>query len=355
MTAHRCAAQPAAAGRSHRNAFPLIIAVLAAALLVSIIVAVGLGSTSVKLVNCWRILLSHLGLFSSDEMSTAWSPGQDVIVWQLRFPRVLLGGLVGAGLALVGAALQAVTLNKLADPHLLGVSSGATFGAITVILFTGEVVGALTLPLAAFAGALLSMAMVMAVALRQRRLNADRLLLAGVAVSFFVMAMANLLLYLGDHRSASSVVFWMLGGLGLARWSLLPIPAIVLFAGLIALLGLGRSLNALMAGEQTAIALGIRVSALRLAVFVIASLMTGVMVAISGSIGFVGLMIPHIARQFVGTDYRRLLPACGLIGAIFLIWVDAAARSLIAPEDIPVGVGTAAIGGGFFIWLMRYR
>ncbi|MCW3478477.1 iron ABC transporter permease [Neisseriaceae bacterium JH1-16] len=355
MSASRSAILPADAARSRRDAFPLIIATLLAALLVSILIAVGLGPVPVSLANSWGILLHHLGLAHADSANLGWSPGQDVIVWQLRFPRVLLGGLVGAGLALVGASLQAVTLNKLADPHLLGVSSGATFGAIAVIVFTGNVVGSLTLPLAAFAGALASMAIVMTVALRQRRLNADRLLLAGVAVSFFVMAMANLMLYLGDHRSASSVVFWMLGGLGLARWNLLPIPALVLLIGFVVLVGLGRSLNALMAGEQTATALGIRVSALRLTVFVIASLMTGVMVAISGSIGFVGLMIPHIARQFVGTDHRRLLPASGLIGAIFLIWVDVAARSLIAPEDIPVGVGTAAIGGGFFIWLMRYR
>jgi len=332
--------------------FGLVVALLSAFLALSVLVAVGLGPVPVGLSSSWGILLHHLGLPAD---SANWTAGQDVIVWQLRFPRVLLGGLVGAGLALVGAALQAVTLNKLADPHLLGVSSGATFGAITVILFTGNVVGSLTLPLAAFAGALASMAIVMSVALRQRRLNADRLLLAGVAVSFFVMAMANLLLYLGDHRSASSVVFWMLGGLGLARWHLLPVPAVVLLAGLVVLTALGRSLNALMAGEQTATALGIRVSMLRLTVFIIASLMTGVMVAISGSIGFVGLMVPHIARQFVGADHRRLLPVSALTGAIFLIWVDVASRSLIAPEDIPVGVGTAAIGGAFFIWLMRYR
>ncbi|KUM04758.1 iron ABC transporter permease [Chromobacterium subtsugae] len=330
---------------------PPILLALLAALAASVLLTVGLGPAPVGLADSWSILLHQLGA----PVAPAWQPGQDLIVWQLRLPRVLLGGLVGAGLALVGAVLQAATRNKLADPHLLGVSSGATLGAVSVLLFTGNLAGSLTLPLAAFAGALLSTALVMAVALRQRRLQAERLLLAGVAVSFFMMALANLLIYLGDHRSTSSVLFWMLGGLGQARWELLPVPALALGSGLLALAALGRPLNALMAGEQTAVTLGIQVSRLRLAVFAVSSLMTGVMVAVSGAIGFVGLMIPHIARRFVGADHRRLLPVCALSGAIFLIWVDAAARTLIAPEDIPVGVGTAAIGGAFFIWLMRAR
>ena len=330
---------------------PPILLALLALLAASVLLTVGMGPAPVGLADSWSILLHQLGA----PVAPAWQPGQDLIVWQLRLPRVLLGGLVGAGLALVGAVLQAATRNKLADPHLLGVSSGATLGAVSVLMFTGNLAGSLTLPLAAFAGALLSTALVMAVALRQRRLQAERLLLAGVAVSFFMMALANLLIYLGDHRSTSSVLFWMLGGLGQARWELLPVPALALGAGLLALAALGRPLNALMAGEQTAVTLGIRVSRLRLAVFAVSSLMTGVMVAVSGAIGFVGLMIPHIARRFVGADHRRLLPVCALSGAIFLIWVDAAARTLIAPEDIPVGVGTAAIGGAFFIWLMRAR
>ncbi|QNH79797.1 iron ABC transporter permease [Pseudomonas protegens] len=324
---------------------------LGALLLASCVLSLGFGPARVPAEVVGRILLHKiLGLGTVD-----WSPGQEHIVWLIRVPRMLLGALVGAGLALIGAVLQAVTRNPLADPHLLGVTSGATLGAVIVVLHLGQVIGLLTLPLAAFIGALASMLLVLGIAARNGRLDSDRLLLCGVAVSFVMMAVANLLLFMGDHRASSAVMFWMLGGLGLARWELLAIPAISVLLGLGLLLGMARPLNALMAGEQTAVTLGLNARNVRLKVFLIASLMTGVLVSISGSIGFVGLMVPHIARRLVGAEHRRLLPVCVLLGSLLLVWVDVAARTLIAPEDLPIGVATAAIGGLFFIGLMRRR
>ncbi|PNB51392.1 MULTISPECIES: iron ABC transporter permease [Pseudomonas] len=331
--------------------YALLLIALGAVLLVSCVVSLGFGPARVPVDVVWRILLHKLfGLGVPD-----WSAGQEHIVWLIRVPRMLLGALVGAGLALIGAVLQAVTRNPLADPHLLGVTSGATLGAVIVVLHIGEIVGLLTLPIAAFIGALLSMFLVLGIANRQGRLDSDRLLLCGVAVSFVMMAIANLLLFMGDHRASSAVMFWMLGGLGLARWELLAVPALSVLLGLILLIGMARPLNALMAGEQTAVTLGLNARAVRLRVFVIASLMTGVLVSISGSIGFVGLMVPHIARRLIGAEHRRLLPVCVLLGSVFLVWVDVAARTLIAPEDLPIGVATAALGGLFFIGLMRRR
>jgi iron complex transport system permease protein len=239
---------------------------------------------------------------------------------------VVLGALVGAGLALVGTALQAVTRNPLADPHLLGVSSGAALGAVIVVLYLGEFIGLLSLPLAAFVGALVSMLLVLAIASRGGRLESDRLLLAGVAVSFVMMAASNLLLFLGDQHAASSVIFWMLGGLGLARWELLWLPALCLALAVLLLLGLARALNALMAGEHSAVSLGLEPRRVRLLVFVCASLLTGVLVSLSGAIGFIGLILPHVARGLVGAEHRRLLPVSALLGALFLVWVDVAAR-----------------------------
>jgi iron complex transport system permease protein len=331
--------------------YALLLITLGAVLLVSCVVSLGFGPARVPVDVVWRIL-SHK-LLGLGEVN--WSAGQEHIVWLIRVPRMLLGALVGAGLALIGAVLQAVTRNPLADPHLLGVTSGATLGAVIVVLHVGQIISLLTLPIAAFIGALLSMLMVLMIANRHGRLDSDRLLLCGVAVSFVMMAIANLLLFMGDHRASSAVMFWMLGGLGLARWELLAIPAVSVLLGLILLVGMARPLNALMAGEQTAVTLGLNARAVRLRVFVIASLMTGVLVSISGSIGFVGLMVPHIARRLVGAEHRRLLPACVLLGSLFLVWVDVAARTMIAPEDLPIGVATAAIGGVFFIGLMRRR
>src|SRR5690606_18946569 len=200
--------------------YRLLIVGLLIALLLSCVIALGFGPAAVPLDNVWRILGMQLGF----DLEGEWSRTQEHIVWLIRAPRILLGVLVGAGLALVGGALQAVTRNPLADPHLLGVSSGAVLGAVLVVLFLGPFAGALSLPLAAFIGALGSMLLVLGVASRRGRLESERLLLAGVAVSFVVMALANLLLYTGDPHAASSVMFWMLGGLGLAHWSLLWLP-----------------------------------------------------------------------------------------------------------------------------------
>ena len=333
------------------NRYALLLISLGALLLVSCVVSLGFGPARVPVDVVWHIVLNKV--FGLGEMS--WSAGQEHIVWLIRVPRMLLGALVGAGLALIGAVLQAVTRNPLADPHLLGVTSGATLGAVIVVLHVGEIVGLLTLPIAAFIGALLSMLLVLAIASRQGRLDSDRLLLCGVAVSFVMMAVANTLLFLGDHRASSAVLFWMLGGLGVGRWEVLAVPSAVVVLGLFFLLGMARPLNAMMSGEQTAVTLGLNARNVRLKVFLIASLMTGVLVAISGSIGFVGLMIPHIARRLVGAEHRRLLPVSALLGSVFLVWVDVAARTLIAPEDLPIGVATAAIGGLFFIGLMRKR
>lgn len=331
--------------------FRWLLLVLLVLLLVSSVLALGFGPAPVPLSTVASIVLHQLGV----PVAADWNPGQMPIVWLIRAPRVLLGALVGAGLALVGGALQAVTRNPLADPHLLGVSSGAALGAVAVVLYLGDFAGSLSLSLAAFVGAMGSMLLVLAVASRQGRLESERLLLAGVAVSFVLMALVNLLLYTGDQHAANSVMFWMLGGLGLARWELLWLPAVCVLGGFVALLSLARALNALMSGEQTAVSLGFNTRRVRWQVFVCTSLLTGVLVALSGAIGFVGLMLPHMARRLVGAEHRRLLPVSALLGGVFMVWVDVAARTLIAPQDLPIGIATAALGGVFFIVLLRRR
>lgn len=337
---------------TQRTKLRLTVGVALAALFLSVSVAVSVGAVSVPLPTVWGIIANKIvpGLVTTD-----WSAGRESIVWDIRLPRAILACLVGAGLAIVGASLQAVTRNPLADPHLLGISAGGAFGAILALLHTGLFLGLMTVPLFAFLGALGATLIVLGVSQFAGATSADRLVLAGVAVSFIVMSAANVLIFLGDPRAAHTVVFWMLGGLGLAQWSQLGYPLVILIAcGAYFALN-ARSLNAMTIGDETAATLGIPVGRFRLTVFAVGALITGVMVAFSGIIGFVGLMIPHIVRLIVGGDYARVLPVSALLGAIFLVWADIFARTVMAPDDIPIGIVTGLIGGVFFIWLLRRK
>ena len=318
-------------------------------LIISLSIAVSVGAVAVPTATVWSVLLNKI---SPGVLEQTWSQGREAIVWDIRFPRALLAIMVGAGLALVGASLQAVTRNQLADPHLLGISSGGAFGAIYALLHSGLFLGVLTVPLLAFAGALGATVIVLGVTYFADATSADRLVLAGVAVSFAFMAGANGLIFLGAPRASHTVVFWMLGGLGLAQWDQLIYPLAILVGCGAWLISQSAALNALTVGDETAATLGIPVMRFRLSIFVVGALITGVMVAFSGIIGFVGLMVPHISRMIIGGNYVNVLPASAIIGAIFLLWADITARTIMAPEDIPIGIVTGLVGGIFFVWLL---
>ena len=321
-------------------------------LFISLSIGISVGAVSVHTSTVWGIILNK---FSPDLIEQTWSKGKEAIVWDIRFPRTILAIMVGSGLAIVGASLQSVTRNLLADPHLLGISSGGAFGAILALLHTGLFIGLLTVPLLAFLGALFATFIVLIVSRLTSSTSADRLVLAGVAVSFIIMSCANILIFLGDPKATHTVVFWMLGGLGLAQWNQLIYPLIVLLICGLWLFSQARVLNAMTVGDETASTLGINVTKFRFIIFAVCSLITGVMVAFSGIIGFVGLMVPHIVRMFVGGDYFRVLPLSALLGAIFLLWADIAARKIMPPEDMPIGIVTGLVGGIFFVWLLRRK
>ncbi len=324
-------------------------------LILAISIAVSSGAADIPIKVSWAIALNQLmpDYFTKQWFDFNWSNGHENIVWQIRFPRAILGALVGAGLAVTGCVLQTATRNPLADPHLLGVSSGASFGAIVAIMHVGLVFGALTLPLFAFLGALSTIFIVIFVAKRDGFLDPNKLILSGVAVSFVVMSAANLLIFLGDHRAAHNVMFWMLGGLGLAQWKDLIYPLVIFMVCFTWFNVNSAKINALMAGEEMATTLGLNVVKFRMMIFIFAALMTSVMVAFSGAIGFVGLMIPHILRLFIGADNRLLIPFSAIFGAVFLVIVDILARKILAPQDLPIGIITGLLGGVFFIWMMR--
>ena len=335
---------------SHPKHFFYLCLFFLVLLVLSIPMTIALGTVSISPELVLDVVLHHL---TGETLSGSNIPrGIDNIIWELRIPRVLIACITGAGLAMAGLTLQAVTRNSLADPHLLGISAGAVLGAVIVTMHVGEVFGAMTLPLAAFCGSLLATAIVALVSQSDRLNSASHLLMTGVALSFVLISAANLALFLGDHRASHQVIFWTLGGLGLARWSTLLLPFLVCACGYAFLYLHSRYINALLLGDETATSLGIHVKRFRIQLFVISALVTAVLVANSGAIGFVGLMIPHMGRFFVGGDNRRLLPFCALLGALFLPWVDVLARSLLAPEELPVGIITGFIGGLFFIALL---
>lgn len=329
---------------------PLLVLGLLAVLAASMVLAVSVGSVSIPIELVWAVIVNHV---IPGSIEITWSAGRDAIVWEVRLPRVILGAIVGASLAIVGAALQSVTRNALADPHLLGISSGAALGAIIVLLHTGMFLGLATVPLLAFAGALVTTAIVVSVANFANSTNASRLVLTGVAVSFVVTSLGSLGIFLGDPRAAHTVIFWMLGGLGLAQWAQLPYPLLALAGCGAYLMFNARNLNAMTLGDESATTLGLPAGRFRLHVFIVCALLTGAAVAFSGIISFVGLMIPHIVRLVVGGDFRRVLPLSALLGAIFLVATDTLARIIIPPQDIPIGVITGLIGGVFFIAMMR--
>ncbi|NGO12670.1 iron ABC transporter permease [Streptomyces sp. HC44] len=329
-----------------------LVAVLGVALLAALTAAVSWGSTSIPPGEVWGVVGRRL-------TGEALRPGtSDLIVWQLRVPRALLAALVGAGLGVVGTAVQALVRNPLADPYLLGISNGASLGAVAAIVLGAGAGGVLGLGLsgAAFAGALATFALVWAVARRGGGFAPLRLVLAGVAIGqFFSGFTSYLVLQAGDEQQTHSVLFWLMGSLSGATWQLLAVPAITVPVALLLLQARGRGLNALLMGDETAAGLGIDVVRLRRELFLVTSVLTGVLVAVSGAIAFVGLMVPHACRLLIGGDHRRLLPVSALFGALLLVVVDIVCRTAMDTQELPVGVVTSMIGAPALLYLLDRR
>ncbi|MGF1425414.1 FecCD family ABC transporter permease [Kitasatospora sp. LaBMicrA B282] len=330
----------------------LAAAALALALLVALTVAVSLGAVDIPVGEVWTVVGRRLA-------GAPPQPGtRDLIVWQLRAPRALLAAVVGAGLGLVGTTVQALVRNPLADPYLLGISSGASLGAVAVIVLgvgAGSALG-FGVSAAAFAGALGAFTLVWLIARRGGSFAPLRLVLAGVGIGQFLSGFTSfLVLQVGDDQQTRGVLFWLMGSLGGTTWSQLPLPAAAVLLALVLLQARARGLNALLMGDETATALGVDVARLRRELFAVTSLLTGVLVAVSGAIGFVGLLVPHVCRLLVGGDHRRLLPLSALAGAVLLVVVDTVARTALATQEVPIGVVTALLGAPVLLFLLDRR
>ena len=350
---------------TERLRFWLLLGGLIGLLLISVMLGVSLGPVDIPIGVVWWIAASEtINIFSDitsfelnrwADIEENWTRAQFNIIWLIRFPRVLMGFFVGAGLAVVGATMQALVRNPLADPYILGISSGASVGAVMVLAFGAfAFAGIYAISVGAFFGAILTFLTVFLLARSNGRLHPARLILAGVAVAYFFSGLTSFIILTSDNRElARTVLAWLLGSLAGTNWSELTLPASALFFGSVYLVLQARGLNALIVGDETAATLGVDLARFRCSLFLVVSLVTGVMVAVSGAIGFVGLMIPHIVRLMVGTDHRRVMPVSIFAGSIFLILFDVVARTAFNPVELPVGVITSLLGGPFFLWLLH--
>ncbi|WP_314535197.1 iron ABC transporter permease [uncultured Corynebacterium sp.] len=338
-------------------AAPVIFVLLLAAAAVSFVISLTFGSVAYDAIDVWDVVAAHIGIIPGDDV---FGSTIDSVVWSLRAPRGLLALIVGAGLALAGVVMQTLVRNPLADPYLLGVSSGASVGAtavITIGVFTSF--GLYAISVGALFGALAATAIVYLITLAQGGLTPLRLILTGVVASSAFSALASFLVFKAqDARAAQGVMFWMLGSVVGAQWDRLLLPALVVLAAFLVLMLMSNPLDAMAAGPDTAAALGVNVEQLRQILFFIQALLVGAMVAVAGGIGFVGLVIPHLARIMVGSLHRRLLPIAMVLGAVFMVWVDVIARIAAPPQEIPLGVVTGVLGAPLFLLLMgrgRYQ
>ena len=344
---------PLAGDRSRRARFA--IAGLTVLLVMTMGFALQVGASDVPALPS---LMAWAGL----EPGQGPEPVDSIVIMSIRLPRVIMGAMIGAALAVSGAVMQGLFRNPLADPGIVGVSAGASLGAVAIIVLGGTVLapysefaGANALPFAAFLGGLASTYILYSIATRERRTSVATMLLAGIALGAFALAMTGLLIFVADDLQLRQISFWSLGSLAGATWekvvSVIPIILSALFASIY----LVRGLNALALGEAAAVHMGVSIQIVKnIAIFAIAAA-TGASVAVSGGIGFVGIIVPHALRLLIGPDHRFLLPASGLLGAVFLILADCVSRTIVPPAELPIGIVTAAIGAPFFLWILLRR
>ena len=334
-----------------------VIVILCGCLLASMAFSLTAGASDASALS----VLSSLFSASQDSLD-AVSLRDRIIVYDIRLPRVILGALIGASLAVSGAVMQGLFRNPLADPGIVGVSAGAGLGAVSMIVLGGTALapmiaffGSYALPLAAFAGALSFTALLYRVATRRGQTSIATMLLAGIALGAMAGAYMGILVYVADDRQLRDLTFWGLGSLAGASWIKIAAAGPFIIASLLASPFLAQGLNGLALGEASAGHLGIPVQRLKYVAIVTVAAATGASVAVSGGIGFVGIVVPHLLRIVIGPDHRYLLPAAALLGACMLLLADTVSRTIVAPSELPIGIVTAAVGAPFFLWILLRR
>ncbi|WP_191259892.1 FecCD family ABC transporter permease [Amycolatopsis oliviviridis] len=337
--------------RPRRTSMAVVFFVAAAGLFVSIIVTSLFGSANVGPLDVVSTIMRHVGL-GGIAPAPPLPKLLDALIWESRFPRVLLAAGVGAALAVSGAVLQAITRNPLADPYLLGVSSGASTGAVVVLLL--GIVSGVSLSTGAFVGGMAAFGLLLLLLGGGRVSSPSRVVLTGMLVYWFFSAVTSLVLMVsGDANSTRGFTYWLLGTLAGARWEGVTVTVVIILIGVLAILFFAPALDAFTFGWDSAAALGVNVTAVRVWLMVLTSIITAAAVSASGAIGFIGLLIPHAVRILAGPMHRCLLPLSAIVGAIFLIWVDTFARTAFSPQELPAGVVTALLGAPVFALILK--
>ncbi|HAT4080705.1 FecCD family ABC transporter permease [Clostridium perfringens] len=340
---------------SWRKDKKVFIAVLLILLFISsIILGISFGAVDIPPYDVYRVFLYKVFGIKIGNLDEILNSTLFDIIWGVRMPRVLLGAFAGMALAMVGVIMQATIQNPLGDPYILGLSSGASLGATFSILigFSG-VLSSFGAPLGAFLGALIASIFVYFLAKIGGRITPFKMILAGMVISSICSSLTSLIIFLSkDNEGIRTVNFWMMGSLAGAEWSNIVLPIAISVIPLIYFFTQYRNLNLMVLGDETSITLGLNIEKHRKIYMILSSLITGVIVSVCGTIGFVGIMIPHIVRLIFGTDHKTLLPFSALVGAIFLIWADVIARCAINNMELPIGIITSVIGAPFLLWLM---
>ena len=340
--------------RSKLYLYAMVLGGLGLGLLVILVLSLSQGAFHIPTETVAQIFLAKLGLGEAD-----YTLQQYNVLWQIRLPRILLAMIVGGALGISGAALQGLFRNPLVEPGIIGVSSGAALFAVIFIVFGSSLTffsdtfGAFTLPIMAFIGGLLSVFLVYQLASGQGKTDISLLILAGVAINALAGALIGLAIFYGDDAAIRNYTFWSLGDVGGASWDKVGIACLLAIVPAGIILSQHRGLNALAMGESEAFHIGINVQKVKYIVLFFSALMVGAGVSMTGVIGFVGLIVPHLIRLVFGADHRLVLPASFLLGALLLAVADLLARTIVSPAEMPIGILTAIIGCPFFIWLIR--
>ena len=337
-----------------RSQYIIFCLVMLALLIISFIMATRLGSVDLKLDVIRKVIANRT--MGKEIYPVTWGESTETIIWNIRIPRIFTAFIVGAGLTLCGILMQALTKNPLADPYVLGISHGASAGAVSVIMYGYlAFLGGYGTMVGAFIGAVLSIVMALRIATIRNKVTATQLVLAGIAVSALFGAITNFMIYYTKTGSdkVKTANYWLMGSLNGASWEKLKYATIAFVICLVLILALSKGLDVLLLGDDVAVTVGVDTDRLKLIIIILATLLTGIIVSISGTIGFVGLTIPHITRSIVGTKHRRLIPASVLVGGVFLVVADIISRVIVSPEELPIGVVSAFFGAPFFLYLIR--